>query len=168
MDIYNSIKNRRSVRSYTDKKVDSETLKIILSASTWAPSGKNGQPWKVYITQDPQLVSSISSLSTHKNWMKTAPCIIAFFLDKEKSYDYIKDVLASGAAIQNMLLVAHEHGIGTCWVGELLYKSIQVKDLLHIKNDSLELMGILTVGRPLIKTIPPKRKDLSEFMLSKI
>lgn len=168
MDIYDCIKNRRSVRSYTDKKIDSEKLKLIVSASIWAPSGKNGQPWKVYITQDPEIIDSISSLSIYRSWMKTAPCIILFFLDKEKSYDYLKDVLASGAAIQNMLLAAHASGLGTCWIGELLSKSMQIKEYLKIKNDYLELMGVLTVGYPTRRTVPPRRKDISEFLLSEV
>ncbi|HEX7714565.1 MAG TPA: nitroreductase family protein [Bacillota bacterium] len=32
---------------------------------------------------------------------------------------YLKHVQSIGAAIQNILLAAHELGLATCWIGEI-------------------------------------------------
>ncbi len=43
-------KNRRSVRKYKpDEVVSMETVKDILEAARWAPSGSNTQPWEFVI-----------------------------------------------------------------------------------------------------------------------
>lgn len=49
-------------------------------------------------------------LSTYKRWLLTEPCLVAVFLDIEGGYDYVKDVQATGACIQNLLWVTQ--GLG--------------------------------------------------------
>jgi len=41
MDVFECIKNRRSVRSFEDKDVPNETIGLILEAATYAPSAGN-------------------------------------------------------------------------------------------------------------------------------
>ena len=49
--IANVIKERRSVRTFTDKAVDKELLIELLNDATWAPNHKHREPWncKLYI-----------------------------------------------------------------------------------------------------------------------
>jgi len=44
------IKSRRSVRAFLPEQVDEQTIREILEVASWAPSGANMQPWKVYVT----------------------------------------------------------------------------------------------------------------------
>ncbi|MCX5666653.1 MAG: nitroreductase family protein, partial [Candidatus Omnitrophica bacterium] len=44
-----SIKNRRSVRMFTDKPVSDHDLRVILHAANQAPSAHNQQSWKFII-----------------------------------------------------------------------------------------------------------------------
>ena len=41
---------------------------------------------------------------------------------------------AIGSAIQNGMLVAHELGLGTCWIGEILPHESEVKELLSVPD----------------------------------
>lgn len=43
------IRSRRSIRAFTSQAVDNELLKKILETASYAPSGTNTQPWKVYV-----------------------------------------------------------------------------------------------------------------------
>ncbi|NCN05566.1 MAG: nitroreductase [Spirochaetales bacterium] len=43
--------NRHSTRAFLDRLVPRETLEHILSTASWAPSGTNTQPWRVYVVQ---------------------------------------------------------------------------------------------------------------------
>lgn len=45
-----AILSRRSVRAFLPDPVDEDTIRDILSVASWAPSGTNMQPWKVYVT----------------------------------------------------------------------------------------------------------------------
>ena len=44
--IANVIKERRSVRTFTDKAVDKELLIELLNDATWAPNHKHREPWQ--------------------------------------------------------------------------------------------------------------------------
>ncbi|WP_235334113.1 nitroreductase family protein [Pelosinus fermentans] len=166
-----SIVNRRSVRSYTSEKVKPNDITKILTAASWAPSGNNLQPWKFSVVMnDEDLTQKLSSLTIYHHWVQTAPCLIAVFLDT-KTVDtkiqgiYLKHIQAIGAAIQNMLLAAHEMGLGTCWIGEILKNEHKMKKLLGVSND-FELMAVISVGYPSKDTIKSKRRDISENILS--
>jgi coenzyme F420-0:L-glutamate ligase/coenzyme F420-1:gamma-L-glutamate ligase len=45
VDLMDAIKQRRSIRRYTQQPVLEETIREILAAATWAPSAHNAQPW---------------------------------------------------------------------------------------------------------------------------
>jgi len=49
MNLKEIIRSRYSVRSFTDESIDIETIKEILEISSFAPSGGNIQPWKIYV-----------------------------------------------------------------------------------------------------------------------
>ena len=49
---YQVIKDRRSVRKYTDTKVSEEDLQLILESGRQAPSGENAQPWRFLVVRD--------------------------------------------------------------------------------------------------------------------
>ena len=165
MDVFECIKTRRSVRGYTDQKVDSEMLDKILQSAIWTPSGKNGQPWKFKIVEDKTIINRLSDLSVYGSWMRTASHFILIFLDKSFSYNYIKDVQSCGAAMQNIMLTAHSLGVGSCWIGEILPKAKDVKSILNINNDNIELMGIVTLGYKARRTLNPGRKEYSSFLI---
>lgn len=46
------IKDRRSIRKYTDAKVSEEDLQLILESGRQAPSGENAQPWRFIVVRD--------------------------------------------------------------------------------------------------------------------
>ncbi len=43
------IRERRSIRKFEARDVPVESLKIILEAGRWAPSGLNNQPWRFLV-----------------------------------------------------------------------------------------------------------------------
>ena len=166
-----SILNRRSVRSYTSEKVKPNDITKILTAASWAPSGNNLQPWRFSVViNNEELIKRLSSLTIYQSWLQTSPCLIAVFLDTRVVDNkvegiYLKHVQAIGAAIQNMLLAAHEIGLGTCWIGEILKNEDQVRELLGASKD-LELMAVISVGYPSKDTKKTKRRVISEDIIS--
>ena len=49
MDLFEGIHTRRSIRQFTEKPVARDQLIEIIKAGTWAPSGRNNQPWRFVI-----------------------------------------------------------------------------------------------------------------------
>lgn len=57
--VLKAIKERRSIRRFQDKDIDSTKIHTILKAATWAPSPNNNQPWKFVVVRDREVKEKI-------------------------------------------------------------------------------------------------------------
>ena len=73
MDLYEAIKDRRSVRRYKPDPVPGETLERIFEMAIWAPSGMNRQNWHFVVVAGDKKDNMVNVAS--------------------KSYDHIEPVL---------------------------------------------------------------------------
>ncbi|SEJ09761.1 Nitroreductase [Propionispira arboris] len=172
--IMSAILNRRSIRSYTLEKVKLSDVAKILTAASWAPSGKNLQPWRFsVIANNTELIHKLAALTSCDPWLKHAPCLIAVFFDStvlknpENSTDkvYSKHMQAIGAAVQNMMLAAHEIGLGTCWVSEIITQEMKVKEFLNVSAE-FDLLALIAVGHPKKQELKSKRRELSKNIIN--
>uniref|UniRef100_UPI004055FA45 nitroreductase family protein n=1 Tax=Candidatus Electronema sp. TaxID=2698783 RepID=UPI004055FA45 len=81
------IKTRRSIREFTDESVERSLIEQIICAGIWAPSGLNNQPWRFVIIRDNGIRERLAALTHYAHIVKTAPALIAVYLDQEKMYD---------------------------------------------------------------------------------
>lgn len=113
----NTIFERRSVRQYIDKPVETEKLQNVLKAAMYAPSAHNKQPWHFIVFDSKEKISDLRKLHPWGHPMDTAPIVIMVCgdteLEAEKGF-YYTDCAAS---VENMLLAAKEQGLDTCWMG---------------------------------------------------
>jgi len=142
MELLEAVMNRRSVRKYKDAPVPREVLEQLLEAACWAPSAENLQPWYFVALTKPEdirlLQETMERVSEamrphleelyprHPRIVKDvtgflrrlggAPVYVLVFLQQD--YGPVRDSMleSTAAAIQNLLLAAHEKGLGTCWV----------------------------------------------------
>jgi len=134
-DIIKTIKERRSVRAYTDKQLSQEDIELILEAGRYAPTAHNEQPWHFTVVQNKTLLDEINikakaiMAGSDNEWMQgvgsnpdfhlmyNAPTVI-FVSSKKDAMGIETDTCA---AIENMLLAAESLGIGSVWVGLLWF-----------------------------------------------
>ncbi len=148
MDAVTAIRERRSVRRYRPDPVPEATLRELVAAACWAPSGLNNQPWRFYIVTDAAKREALAGCTRYGRVLRGAPAAIAVLLDNTATYHRDKDCQAIGAAIQNLLLAATAAGLGTCWLGEILNRRQEVEQILGTPAE-LELMAVVTVGHPI-------------------
>ena len=153
MDLMETLKNRRSVRKYTDQKITDEALEQILSAGMLTPSGKGLKPWQAVVIRDPETLSAlVSCRQGGAKMLQTATCAIAVFSDKDKTDTYIED---SSLFMGYMHLMASSLGIGSVWLQIRLRPSDQkgvssedfVRDLLSVPENMMP-EAILVMGYP--------------------
>ncbi len=164
MDTLEAIKTRRCIREYTDQPVSVEHLDLMIEAARWAPSGLNNQPWRFMKVTNRELIKRLSQFTRYRGLIAGAPAVIVVFLDHGQMYDRTKDIQSVGAAIQNMLLAAHNAGLGACWVGEILNRKKEVEGLLRVPSD-FELMAVVTVGHPVEKVRVGVRHPFEQFII---
>jgi len=157
-----AVRGRRTIRNYTSKEVEKGLLDAVLEAGRWAPSGKNGQPWRFIVIGDQKIKEALSQCTRYGSIIDQAPVAIAVFLDSQSSYDRTKDLQAIGACMENMLLVAYSLGLGASWQGEILNRRAEVEKLLGVPAD-YELMAVLTLGFPASSDQLSSRRALREI-----
>ena len=62
MDLRDALRSNGAVRRFTDEPVDRSTVIDILDDARFAPSGGNGQPWRVAVVEDQPSRQSIAAL----------------------------------------------------------------------------------------------------------
>ena len=117
MDALEAIHTRRSVRRYTDKQIDDETIQQLLAAAMSAPSAANEQPWEFIVIKDREMLDAIPKFSPFASMVKRAPLGILVCADT-------RNVIVPGfwvedcsAATQNLLIAARALGLGAVWTG---------------------------------------------------
>ncbi|MCX6137798.1 MAG: nitroreductase family protein [Ignavibacteriales bacterium] len=129
MEIFEAIRTRRSIRRYTDKKIDDTVLNKILAAGMMAPSAGNEQPWHFVVVRDAQMRREISRQHPHAGALAEAPLAIVVCADTalERHPGFMP--LDCAAATQNILLAATGLGLASVWVG--VYPRQDRMDLLR-------------------------------------
>jgi len=116
MQTIDCIKTRRSVRLFLDREVPDKLINQILECAIHAPSSQNCQPWHFIIVKDKDKKEKLAKMKDEHNQkhLLTAPVAIAVCVDTEKSPTrYIEDGVT---ATQNILLAAHDLGLGAVYV----------------------------------------------------
>ena len=113
MDVFESIKKRRSIRTYQDKSVEEDKLNQLLEAARLAPSAKNRQNWMFIVVRDKQIREQLVLACNGQKFVGEAPIVIAGVADPTLKW-YRIDM---GIAVEHIALEAMELEMGTCCVG---------------------------------------------------
>lgn len=179
MDIFEGIRTRRSVRRFSDRRVEDEKIRAILDAARMAPSWANMQCWSFVVVRDASARKEISELTyvesffsplgykvnPAKKGVAEAPVVIIACADPKRSgvlWDQAYYMTDMGIAAQNMMLAAHALELGTVFVG--VFEERRLRDLLSIPPE-IRIVGVFPVGYPLEpgKGGPPRR-ELKEIV----
>ncbi|GHW02252.1 NADH dehydrogenase [candidate division SR1 bacterium] len=147
MNTLECIKTRRSIRDYIDKKIEKSDLAEIVESGMYAPSAHNQQPREFYIITDKEKLNALSENLEFGKMLTTSGGVVLVCFDKNKytDMDFIQSDL--GACTQNMLLTAHEKGIGSVWIGvyPLNNRDHKINEILNIPQQT-EIFSIISLG----------------------
>jgi len=171
------IKQRFSVREYSDRPIEEEKLNIILEAARLAPSASNVQPWHFYVVKNKDKIKELGakmplgSSVVINSFIENAPVVIVATAGPIDMFHKVMSAIINkkwyyldlGISIEHMALTAWELGIGSCWIG--WFDEKRVKKLLNIPKNE-EMIAMLTLGYPKEGLLPhPKnRKALNEIV----
>lgn len=178
MDFFETVSTRRSVRKFQERPVEPEKLKAVLEAARLAPSWANRQCWRFVVVRDAEVRAKISEFSYIDSYfaplgykvnpaqkgLAEAPVVIVACADPEKSGTlgeqqyYLTDL---GIAAQNLMLAAHDQGLGTVFVG--VFDEEKIRELLAIPA-KIRIIGLFPLGYPADeKKTGPARKGLADI-----
>jgi nitroreductase len=128
--VIETIKSRRSVRSFKPELPPKAELEAVLDAAIRAPSGMNAQVWRFTAVARRSLIDRLNARIRESLRSSIVERLRAMADNPEADFFYGAPVvvIASGeadsptvapdcaAALQNMMLAASSLGLGSCWV----------------------------------------------------
>jgi nitroreductase len=185
MELFEAIKNRRSIRRFTDDPVDDSKVEAILEAGRWAPSWSNTQCWRFIVVRDAGMKARMTEallkfkLPDNKvdnpiaGTIKTVPVVIVVCAKLGTSGttpfagsgDYFTDkgdwfMFDTALAVENMVLAAYGLGLGTVIIGT--FDAAKLESILEVP-EGYRVVTFFPVGVPAQPGNAPPRQELSEI-----
>lgn len=151
-DVLDVIKNRRSLRAFDSRPIESQKIKSLFEAARWAPSSSNEQPWTyVYATQDqPELWQLIfdTLMPGNRPWAKNAYLLVVSLARRKYEKNNAVNNAAKydiGAANAFLSLQATQLGLITHQMGGFDQNTLRTN--LRVPED-YEIGVVIAVGYP--------------------
>lgn len=157
MDVFEAVKSMLAIRRYQEKPISQESVARILEAARLTASSRNTQEWDFVVIRDTETLQQLGQRARTGSYIADAPLAIAVVVP-----DRSIGAVDGARAVQDMMLVAWEEGIGSNWVGNV--NTAEVKALLGVPEERL-LLTIVPFGYPAreVGAGRKKRKPLSEI-----
>jgi nitroreductase len=175
MDVFEAMRERRSVRRFKAEPVGDEDLGRILAAGRVAPSWANTQCWEIVVVRDEATRGALAGTLTETNpgreAVRGAPVVLVACGRKGRSgfkkgaaTTALGDWLMFDVALflQNATLAAHALGYGTVHVG--LFDHAAAARIVGAP-ETVQVVEIVPIGRPEgpAPSAPPRR-PIAEFV----
>jgi nitroreductase len=167
------IKERRSVRVWTDQEVPDELVDQILEAGLWAPNGCNLNPLRFLVVRDKNGPGLCRGNDGPPGPVHIVVCQDLRVFDAHPGYVVNPDmrqrniVLEAGAVMSTMLLMAHALGLGGVWLTPSDAMRQRLRERFALA-DHIAILAFIDVGYPAITPIPPARIALDEAVLARV
>ena len=149
-EVYSTILARRSIRSFTDKKVSRDDIRTLLEAGMAAPSACNLQPWSFIVVDDEERLAVLYDCADQGKY--NAP--LAIIVCGTNSHIPWKDsgwLFDIGACAQNIMLECVELGLASVCIGG--FNEDRLRETFAIPED-VDPVCILEIGYPACERKP--------------
>ena len=120
MSFYDLVKERFSVRSFSNRAIEDEKLKQIFEAGRLAPTAMNEQPQRIFVLKSPEALEKVRKIT---RMTYNAPIVLLICYDKDISWkadkfgdDYDAGEMNACIVTTTMMMQAAELGVGSLWV----------------------------------------------------
>jgi len=168
LDVLKAIRNRRSIRAFTDETVAEKEIEKLIEVARWAPSAGNIQPWEFIIVRDSKIKQGLCKAALDQEFIKEASVVIVVCANPMRSAQgyglrgiNLYCLQDTAAATQNILLAAYAMGLATCWVGA--FDEEKAKEVLGVP-EGVRPVAIVPVGHSAEKPRVRSRRRLSEII----
>ena len=116
-DVLETIKSRRSIRTYKSDMVPQDKMEKIIEAGTYAATGMGKQSQIIVAVTNKELRDKLSAMNakimgTNTDPFYGAPVVLIVLADKSRP-TYLYD---GSLVMGNLMVEAEAQGIGSCWI----------------------------------------------------
>ena len=167
MNVRDAIKNRRSIRRFQDTALTADEVNILCEAVIWAPSAGNLQSRRFYFVSNPDLKKRIAAVCMGQMFIAVAPLVVVACADYERIRPYrdrgknLYAIQDAACAVENLMLQAHELGLGSVWVGA--FDEDALSGVLSLPS-SQKPLAVVPIGHPAHRPEAPERLPKEEIV----
>lgn len=159
----NTFKTRRTIRKYSDREVSNELLNEILATAMRAPTCGNMQLYSVVVTRSEEGKKALAPAHFNQPMVTQAPVVLTVCADfnrftrwcslrnADAGYDnfisLVSAVADASIYTQQIVAIAEEQGLGTCYLGTVAYNAPQVAEVLDLPTLVVPV-ACITLGWP--------------------
>jgi nitroreductase len=164
------MKSHRSIRKFTDRDVDDQTLKSVIAAAQCAATSHFVQAYTVIRVRDRRKRQAIAELAGPQVWVSRAPVFLVFCADFNRltsassmhasdveegwAEQFVTATVDAALLAQNVMLAAESLGMGGVFIGGIRNDPQTVCALLEIPDQAYPVFG-MCLGWP-AHDPPPK------------
>ncbi len=158
-----SLKNRTSIRKYSDRTVSDELLNCLLEEAERTPTMGNLQLYSVVVTRSEEGKKALAPAHFNQSMVTGAPVVLTICADysrttvwaeNRKAHPGYDNILSFMNAATDALLftqtftnLAEEAGLGTCFLGTTVYMPKLIIETLKLPKLVMPV-ATLTIGWP--------------------
>ncbi len=144
------LRERRSIRKFTDRKIEEEKVDLLVEAALRSPSSRSLNPWEFVVVTDKDTIGALArSRSSGSSFLAGAPLAIVVCADPAKSDVWVEDTSIAALLLH---LSATDLGLGSCWIqirnrqyDQQTGSETYVKSILGLDPD-LSVEAIVAIG----------------------
>ncbi len=143
-----AIESYRTVRKFSDRKVEEDIINSILDAGRRAPSAKNRQPWRFVLIDDDKVKGRLEAAAYGQDHIGGAAFIVALGttnVDYRMPNGQLSYPVDLSFAASYMVIQASECKVGSCIV--TTYDEMEVKEILTVPY-SMRIVMLIAFGYP--------------------
>ncbi|MEG1580163.1 MAG: nitroreductase family protein [Bacteroidaceae bacterium] len=159
------VKQRRSIRTFTEEPLTEEQVVELMKAALMSPSSKSTRGWDFVLVDNKDYLHQLSECKpVGAGLLEGASLAVVVVMDPEKSDVWIED---GSVASTILLLQAEALGLGGCWVQ--IHNRCQedqtpaedfVKQILGIP-ENLKVLSIIGIGHKAMERKPQNEDKLT-------
>lgn len=179
MDLQTALHTRVSVPKLKPDELPRDLILKLLEAGNQAPNHHRVRPWRFFVLtgasrarlgevmaasqREREPAATTEQLDATRALPLRAPVIVAVGVDapREERVIEIENVCAAAAACQNILLAAHDLGLGAIWRTGVWARDTNVKEFFGLAPEQ-HLIAFLYVGYPAGEVKPAQRPSVED------
>ena len=158
------LRNRRSIRKYTEKVIEPEMIEILKEALLRSPTSRGFDPWEFIFVDDRGLLEQLALCKPHgARFLEGTALGIVICAEEQKSDVWVEDCSIASILVQ---MVAQSIGLGSCWIqirnrnfDEQMTSEDYIRKFLNIPG-GIKVESIIAIGYPAEKREPVPRESL--------
>lgn len=181
MDILDAIRDRRSIKSFSERRISNEAIEQLLATAVLAPNHRMTEPWRFYVlgpesrekygealglrkakrVEDPDAAAEVVKkvAATHRG----LPAMLAVSMTVDDNPEIREeDYAATYMAIQNLCLAACAMGLGTHVKSGAIMEDPNGRAAVGVPEGE-RIIATIALGEPAETPAPKQRRDATEF-----